>query len=260
MGCLLCLGREVRLALAYPCRKARAGTTLPPARSGDIPEYSRRRRGCNAASDVGEHALQCARYAAKLERLHERRCESDLPVREEAPKLFLGRPCSVRWLLLVGAKRSQLPIRGEDLLYDLGAKTADQLVLQIPIAHEEAKSLHPSAVEVLTEASALEGATERSLLPRVTEPGQPDIRSGRTVEIQESADRLRSPDGQYGNALGRKISATANRERLQRNLVAHALNKHNRTQELHPGILTLERKAIVTRPRLRNLRAVGYHP
>jgi hypothetical protein len=48
------------------------------------------------ASDVGEHAVQWARYAAEIERLDQGRCESDLPVGEEAAELFLGDSRSMR--------------------------------------------------------------------------------------------------------------------------------------------------------------------
>jgi hypothetical protein len=57
---------------------------------------------------------------------------------------------------------------------------------------------------------------------RMTLRSNDAIRSEWAVEIQGAADRLRAPDGHYGNALGRKISATSHRERLRRNLVAHA--------------------------------------
>ena len=124
-------------------------------------------------SDGGEHFVKWARYAARLERLHERRRESDLPVREEAPELFFGRLRSVRRLLLVGAKRSQLPMCCEDLLYELGAQRADQLVLQIPLARGEAKPLHPGAVEVTTEACALEGRRNALSSPASQSPASP---------------------------------------------------------------------------------------
>jgi hypothetical protein len=198
-------------------------------------------------SDVREHAVERARCTAEIERLHKRRCESNFPVGEEAAELLLSRPCSMRGLLLVGAKRSQLPMRGEDLLHHTGTEATDQLVLQIRLAHIEAEPLHVGAAEVATEAGALESEPQRALLSRVAETGQPDIRATRTVQIQEPADCLRAPNRHDGNTLGRENPATSQSKRHQRDLVTDALNKHDCARVHDPGSLTTERRL---RPRL----------
>ena len=45
-----------------------------------------------------EHAVERARHATEVERLHERRCQSDLPVVQEAPQLILDHAAAVRGL------------------------------------------------------------------------------------------------------------------------------------------------------------------
>jgi hypothetical protein len=120
----------------------------------------------------------------------------------------------MRGLLLVGAKRSQLPVRGQDLLHRGSTEATDQLVLQILFAHVEAESFHLRAAEVDTKAGALESASERSLLSRVAETREPGVGATRAVPVQEPTDRLRAPDRQNGDALGREIPATSDRQRL----------------------------------------------
>ena len=186
------------------------------------------------ASDVREYEVERARYPAEVERLHERRRESDLPVRQEAAQLFLGRPGPMRGLLLVGPKRSQLPMRGQDLLHHGSTERTDQLVLEIPFAHVEAKSFHVRAAEIDTEAGALKSTPEHALLSGVAETGQPDVGAARTVEVQEPADRLRAADRQNGNAFARQIPAAPNRKGLQRDLVTDTLNQHDCTRRLDP--------------------------
>ena len=53
---------------------------------------------------MSEHTVERTRHVVKIERIDERRCESDLPVIEEATELFLGAPCSMRGLFLVRAE------------------------------------------------------------------------------------------------------------------------------------------------------------
>jgi hypothetical protein len=45
---------------------------------------------------------------------------------------------------------------------------------------------------------------------------------------------VRAPDRQNGNAFGRQIPATSERERLQRDLVTETLNQHDCTRLLDP--------------------------
>src|SRR5262249_37082494 len=155
-----------------------------------------------------------------IERLDQRLREPDLPVREEAPKLRLGRPCPMRGLLLVGAERTQPPVRGEDILHGRGTEGADELVLEIPLADVEAEPFQLGTAEVASEAGALESAPKRPFLSLVAEARQPDIGSARAVAIEEPADRLRAPDRHDRDTLGCEVPALTSAEGLQRHLVA----------------------------------------
>jgi hypothetical protein len=187
-----------------------------------------------------EHAVERTRYAAEIKRLDQRPRESDLPVVQEAAELFLGGPWAMRDLLLVGAKRPQYPVLGEDCLHGRGAKATDQLVLQIRLADVEAEPFHPAAAEVKLEAGPLESTPQLALLPRVTETSQPDARHVLAIEAQEPAERLRAPDRHDGNAVGREIPAAPSSEGLERNLVADTFDEHDCTRSLDPAILTTE--------------------
>src|SRR4051812_18428428 len=114
-----------------------------------------------------EHAVERTRHAAEIERLDQRSGELDLPIRQEAAELLLGRSCTMRELLLVRAKRSQDPVCAENSLDDLSTKATHELVLQIGLADVEPKTLHLGATEVGTEAGPLERTLQLALLTRV---------------------------------------------------------------------------------------------
>jgi hypothetical protein len=195
------------------------------------------------ASDMREHAVERARYAAEIKRLDKRRREPDLPVVQEAAELFLGAPSAMRELLLIGAKRSQYPVRGEDCLHARGAKTTDQLVLQIRLADVEAEPFHVGAAEIGTEAGPLESTPQLALLARVAEAGDPHARPSRGVQAQEPVERLRAPHRQHRNALGHEIPPAPSREGVERNLVTDTFDEHDCTRSLDPASLTTEQAA-----------------
>ena len=176
---------------------------------------------------MSEHTVERARHAVEIERIDERRCESDLPVIEEATELLLGAPCSMRGLLLVRAERNQLPMSGEYFFHHVGAETTNQFVLQIRFTHVESEAFHVGAPEVLTEAGPLKSKPEVALFSCVTETGQPSDRSLMPVDPQEAADRLCAADRDNGNVLGNEIPSTTHSERLQGDLVADAFDEHD---------------------------------
>ena len=83
---------------------------------------------------------------------------------------------------------------GEDLLHCLVPRLRTSSSSRSRLAHVEAEPLHPGAVKVAAEAGALERATQRALLPRIAESGQPDIRPLWAVALEEPAHRLRAAD------------------------------------------------------------------
>ena len=73
----------------------------------------------------------------------------------------------------------------------VGAESADQLVLQVGLAHEEAEGLHVGAREVAAEARLLERAPVVALLRRVAQAGNS---CATTEQAQEPGESLRTPD------------------------------------------------------------------
>lgn len=111
-----------------------------------------------------------------------------------------------------------------------GTQSADQLVLQVCRAYEEAQPLHVNASEPGAEAGPLETAAEVALLSGVTDTGQPDVQPPRAEQVQELSDCLRAPDWHNGNLLSMKVATPALSQCLQRGLVAQPLNQHDRTR------------------------------
>jgi hypothetical protein len=179
---------------------------------------------------MGKDQVEGSRHLGEIERLDEQACVADLPTAaaaHEAPKLLLGRPSLPRRLLLERAEGSEVTLRIDDLFHRGGAEGADQLVLQVGVAHIETEAFHIGATEVGAEAGALETAPEVALLGGVTETSQLDVEPPRAEEVQESSDRLRTPDRHDGNPLGVEIPTTALSERFERAPVADPLDEHD---------------------------------
>ena len=126
-------------------------------------------------------------------------------------------------------------MRGEDLLDRGGTECADQLVLEIGLAHPEAEPFHVGTVEVEPEAGAFERAPDLALFSEVAEAGQREVGTTRPIKIQESANRVRAPDRLHGNALGPEGAATSHGKRLHRDLVADTFDEDDCTRVLDGG-------------------------
>ena len=178
-----------------------------------------------------KYTIERPRHARELQRVDQQPRVPDLPAAvgtDEAPKLLLAAPSSPRRLLLEGAERSKLTLNLDDLFHTGGTKAADQLVLQVGDAHVEPECLHVGATEVGAKAGPLRAAPEVALLAGVTQARQPDVQAPRTEQLQEASDVPGTAHWHHGNALSGKIPTTALSERLDRDLVADPLNKHNR--------------------------------
>jgi carbonic anhydrase len=123
---------------------------------------------------------------------------------------------------------TELALRVDDALDGGGAERADQLVLEVGVAHVEAEALHLGSPEVGAEAGSLEPAPELALLGRVAEAGQPDVAPSRAVELQGPGDRLRATDRHDGDLLRLEVESTPAGQRLESALVADALDEHDR--------------------------------
>ena len=161
-------------------RRSRPGTSGPdrlPALStrrggrSSTARHGRRASGC----DVGEHAVEWPRDAREVERLDEQPCVADLAIRHEAAQLLLEGARAVGLLLLVRAERAQLAVRLEDRLDQGRAERADELVLEVELAHVETERLHARASQVGAEPRSLEAAPELALLAGVAEAGQREV-------------------------------------------------------------------------------------
>ena len=138
-----------------------------------------------------------------------------------------GRPCHAGCFWRV-RNDPRLALSLDDLFHRGGAESADQLVLQVRVAHVEAEQLQVGAGEVGAEARPLETAPELALLGGVAQACQPEVEPGGAVPLQEAPDRLRAADRHDGDALGVEIPAAALGQRLERGLVADPFDEHDR--------------------------------
>jgi hypothetical protein len=180
---------------------------------------------------MSQYTTERPRHAREIQRVDQQPRVPDLAAAvgaDEAPKLLLAAPCSPRRLLLERAERSKLALGLDDLFHSGGTKTADQLVLQVGDAHVEPEGFHVGATEVGAEAGPLQTAPEVALLAGVTQARQPEVQAPRTEQLQEASDVARTAHRHDDNALSGEIPATAPSDRLERDLVADPLNKHDR--------------------------------
>src|SRR5438105_9027867 len=85
-------------------------------------------------SHMSEHAVQRPRHLRQIQRIDEEACVPDLAAAtaaHEASQLVLRSPSQPRRLLLQSAEGSKVTVGVEDFFHGSGAKTADQLVLQV---------------------------------------------------------------------------------------------------------------------------------
>ena len=117
---------------------------------------------------------------------------------------------------------------GEQLLHDFAAERADELAFQVRIAYVEAELPHRPAREMRAEAGPLERTAEARLLTGVAETREPDLAPFSAYGPEGVAERLRAPDRNDGDALAGEVAIAPPGEGLQRDLVAHPLDEHER--------------------------------
>jgi hypothetical protein len=133
-------------------------------------------------------------------------------------------------LLLERAKRAEVAVRVENVFDGRGAERADQLVLQIRDADEEAQALDVDAREIAPEAGALEPTPNVALLGDVVETGQLSVEPARPERAQEPTDRLRAADRHDGHALCGEVPVTTLGQSLDGDLVADPFDQHDRVE------------------------------
>jgi hypothetical protein len=146
----------------------------------------------------------------------------------EAPKLAFGRSPTPCGLSLKRSKGVEIAFGLDDPLDGVGPERADELVLQVGAANEEAERLQVGRFEVGAEARFLETALEHRLLASVAEPGEPCVRTMRAEPGQKASNRLGAADRNDGDAFLIEVVSAPRGERLDRDLVAEALDEHDR--------------------------------
>ncbi len=113
----------------------------------------------------------------------------------------------------------------DDLLHAGGSQGADELVLQVGDADEEAEPFHAGAGELGAETGPLERQLEVTLFLDVAEAG--DRQALGREPSEGSSDGLRAPNRHDRNALGGEVPAVAGCQRPDRGLVAQPLDQHD---------------------------------
>ena len=186
---------------------------------------------------MSKHAVERPRHFIEVERLDEMTRVPDLPSRaaaHEAPQLLLDGPFSPLGLLLHRAERSEVAVRLDDLDDRGDTESADQLVLEIRVAHVEPESFHVGSTELGAEAGPLESASEVDLLSGVTESRQLDVEPPRPEALQKPPDGLCATDGHDGHSFRGESPAAPLGERFDSTLVADPFDEHDGT---HPHSL-----------------------
>jgi hypothetical protein len=110
-----------------------------------------------------------------------------------------------------------------------GSERADQLVLEICIAHVETEAFSLGAAVTSAEAGPLQSAPEVALLRSVAEARQSDVQPSRAESFQRTTDSLGTADGHDEYALCGEIPPSALGQRLERALVADPFDENDRT-------------------------------
>ena len=121
---------------------------------------------------MGCGRVERPRYPCEVERLDEQRRVPDLPAAaapHEAPELLVGLAPAPFRLLLERPERPEIALALDDLLDTRWAEDADQLVLEVSDADEEAETLHVVPREARAETGPLERPPKVSLLAEVAE-------------------------------------------------------------------------------------------
>ena len=168
-----------------------------------------------------EHAVERPWHAGEIERADEHRRVLDLAPAagaHEAPKLCLDAPGALRGLLLERPEASELPLGFDDPLDAGRSEAADQLVLEVGVADVEA-----GPPELGAEAGPLDGEPEVALVAGVAQAGEPDALGDE--QVKETPDVPGPPNRDDGDALSREVAAAPSGERLDGELIAHALDE-----------------------------------
>src|SRR5947209_9432032 len=193
----------------------------------------RRGRSCRNpfSGDVVDDAVERPRHGAELERPDEETRIAQLSAprtAHETAELPLDRPRPPGGLPLKCPEGLEVAFRPQHRLDTIRTQRANQLVLEVCAADEEAEALHRRAGEVRAKAGALEAPQEDVLLAGVAETGQSRVRAVRPEECEEPRDRLGAADWDDGDSFELQVAPAALGKCLDGDLIAEALHEHDR--------------------------------
>ena len=116
----------------------------------------------------------------------------------------------------------------KDLLDARRTKRTDQLLLEVGIAHVEAKPLQVFAREVRAKSRALEGPPKHWLLAGIAETSKTRGTRSESELVEELADAMGAAEALDPDAFGDEIDPAPLGERLDRDLVALTFDDHDR--------------------------------
>jgi uncharacterized damage-inducible protein DinB len=177
-----------------------------------------------------EHSSERTRDAVWVECRGEQLPVADLATAtraDEPPQLLVGAAFALRRLALHDAQRRQLTFALDDALDGFDTEGADELVLEVAVAHEESECLKSLAGQVLAEAGALQSATESRLLPCVAQATDLQVASAWSVMLDVSGDVRRATDRHDRHPVASEVEVSSRRQRVQRGQVTQALDEHD---------------------------------
>jgi hypothetical protein len=154
----------------------------------------------------------------------------DLPAAgraEEAAQPSVVRIVPVRRLAPEDVERREVPSTLDDFQHPVRSECADQLVLEVVDAGEEAERLQRRAVGRVAETGPTEPAPDESLLRGVVEPDQPVSEPARSEQLRVVAEVGRTPGRGDRDPLGDQVEVEPAGKGKYGDLVADALDEHD---------------------------------
>src|ERR1700728_3630788 len=169
--------------------------------------------------------------AAEVERVHEQPRVQALPARpgpHEPAQLLPPTAALLRGLSLEHAERPELALCLDDTLDRVGAQGADQLVLQVGDADEEAERLHAGAGQTRAETSPFQSPPEVAFLRDIAQAGQPDAEPVRAEPVDKALDVGGAAHRGDRDAVSIQSLPATPGQRLERGLITHPLDEDDR--------------------------------
>lgn len=132
---------------------------------------------------------------------------------------------ALRRLLLEPAERNELALSVEDVLDGRRAKGADQFILEVGVAPEEARRFGACTRAFCTEPRPRQAASDVPLFPKVIQAGQPKVEPLWAQCLREPQDVRRTSDRHDNDAFGVQIPTSSSCQRVEGCLVTPPLDQ-----------------------------------